>query len=345
MDAGGRARSPRRKPSTMTGRLFVIGASAGGVQALRTLAAGLPPDFPSALLVVLHVGAHPSILPEVLAWAGPVPVSHAVDGEIVRPGHIHIAPPDRHMLLEGDKLRLTRGPKEHHARPAIDPLFLSAALERGPDVVGIVLTGMLDDGTAGLQAIKHCGGLAVVQDPADALYPSMPQSALQHVDIDHRVTMKELPALLMSLASVPAPTNVPRPAQALKHELALTLEPGHAMDHLPAIGSPSTYACPDCHGDLWALNGASPPRFRCHTGHAFTLRSLLHCLSTGADDAVWNALRALQEKSLALHHLSRICLEAADLAEAAKLKSAAAEAEDQTRLLRDMLEKTSSPLE
>ena len=326
-------------------RLFVIGTSAGGVHALKTVVAALPADFPSAVMVVLHVGAHPSILPEILNHAGPLPASHATHDQPIQPGHVHVAPPDQHLLVVGGKIRLTRGPKEHHARPAVDPLFLSAALAQGPNVVGIVLTGMLDDGTAGLQAIKRCGGLAVVQDPAEAQYPSMPRSALRHVDIDHCVTLGNLPELMVSLASLPRPADVFRPVENLQHELLLTLRTGHAMEHLKAIGSPSTFVCPECHGDLWEVNGASPPRFRCHTGHAFSLRSLVHNLSLGADDAAWNALRALQEKSMALHRLAQACLDAGEVSEAAQLKSAAMEAEQQVKSLRDMQEKTSPPVE
>jgi hypothetical protein len=158
-------------------RLVVIGASAGGVGALRQLASALPADLPASVLIVLHVGAHESILPQLIAADCALPVSHAVDGEALRAGTIRIAPPDRHLMVADGRLRLTRGPKENFARPAIDPLFRSAALDFGPKVIGVILTGMLDDGTAGLQAVKAGGGIAIVQDPADAHEPSMPASA------------------------------------------------------------------------------------------------------------------------------------------------------------------------
>src|ERR1700712_180297 len=149
-------------------KIIVIGASAGGVSALQELVAILPADLAAPVLVVLHIGAHPSTLPELLSARGPLAAQHGQDGEVLEGGRIYIAPPDHHMLLVGDRLGLNRGPKEHHARPAIDPLFLSAALSRGTDVIGVILTGMLDDGTFGLQAIKACGGAAVVQDPREA---------------------------------------------------------------------------------------------------------------------------------------------------------------------------------
>ena len=248
--------SPRRQGASRDApsRLVVVGASAGGVQALRALAAELPADFPCALLVVLHVGAHPSILPRLLSRSGALSATHAVDGEPYRPGHIHVAPPDHHLLVDGARLRLARGPKEHHARPAIDPLFRSAALAHGPGVVGVVLTGRLDDGTAGLQAIKAGGGITVVQDPADAIEPSMPASALRHVQVDHCVPLAGIGALLDSLVRTDVAPRAAAPeievASTMTHEHALSLSLGDPMQHLQAIAAPSPFVCPDCSGGL-----------------------------------------------------------------------------------------------
>jgi two-component system, chemotaxis family, protein-glutamate methylesterase/glutaminase len=239
-------------------RLIVVGASAGGVHALQQLAAALPADLPAAVLVVLHIGAHTSLLPELLTSKGNLPAQHASHRDPIRPGRIYVAPPDHHMLVVKDAVELTRGPKEHHSRPAVDPLFLSAGLSHGPAVVGVVLTGMLDDGTAGLQAVKMCGGTAIVQDPDDAFAPSMPLSALRHVDVDHCVPLRTMPALLTELAAQPAPEGERAPPPQLVHELALMLNDGDPMDHLNAIGAASPFACPDCHGTLWSLQGAAP---------------------------------------------------------------------------------------
>jgi len=200
--------------STPTGRrdLVVVGASAGAVPVLRGLATQLPADFPAAVLVVLHVGAHHSVLPELLKDRGALRARHALDGQVLQPGAIEIAPPDEHMLVEGNCIRLRHGPKEHHARPAIDPLFRSAALAQGPRVIGVLLSGRLDDGTAGLGAIKHCGGLVMVQDPDDAEHPEMPRSALAHVAVDCCVPGSELaPTLqrLVALALVPVTAATP----------------------------------------------------------------------------------------------------------------------------------------
>jgi two-component system, chemotaxis family, protein-glutamate methylesterase/glutaminase len=191
--------------------IVVIGASAGGVSALRGLAAALPEKFPAAVLIVLHVGASDSILPQLLAAAGPNTAAHAHDGEALRYGHLMVAPPDHHLLLDQGKARLTRGPKENFARPAIDVLFRSAALEHGPRVIGVVLTGRLDDGTAGLQAIKRCGGVAIVQDPATAEAPNMPASALEYVKIDYITAypLKKSPRCLLSWSKGLRPRGSP----------------------------------------------------------------------------------------------------------------------------------------
>lgn len=179
--------------------VVVIGASAGGVHALLQIAERLPRFFPAPVCIVQHIGSNPSLLPELLRFRGPNPAMHAEDGQRLTAGTLHVAPPDRHMLLEGDRLRLTHGPKENHARPAIDPLFRSAALSHGPAVVGVVLTGQMDDGTAGLKAVKDCGGTVVVQDPASAEAPEMPRSALRNVAVDHCVALDEIPSLLVRL--------------------------------------------------------------------------------------------------------------------------------------------------
>lgn len=190
--------------------LIVIGASVGGVSALRALAKALPADLPAAVLVVLHVGAHRSVMAALMAQGAAMPSTTARHGQPIEAGTIYVAPSDRHMLVVDGRIELTQGPKEHHSRPAVDPLFLSAALSRGPNVIGVILTGMLDDGTAGLQAVKACGGIAVVQDPAEAFAPGMPASALRHADPQHCVRLSELPGLLIELAARPLAPPRPR---------------------------------------------------------------------------------------------------------------------------------------
>lgn len=179
--------------------IVVIGASTGGVKAIGVLAAALPADFAAAVLVVLHIGAHKSVLPWLLNRRGLLPARHPEDRDPIRPGHIYVAPPDHHLLVEPGHVRLSRGPRENWARPAVDPLFRSAARAYGPGVVGVVLTGGLNDGTAGLFEVKQRGGLTIVQDPADAISPSMPRSALRHVAVDHCLPLVDIPTLLAEL--------------------------------------------------------------------------------------------------------------------------------------------------
>jgi two-component system, chemotaxis family, protein-glutamate methylesterase/glutaminase len=327
-------------------KIIVIGASAGGVLALQRLAAELPAGLGVPVLVVLHVGAHPSVLPELMSASGPLPAAHAQTGQELEAGRIYIAPPDHHMLVAGTAIRLNRGPKEHHSRPAIDPLFLSAALSRGADVIGVILTGMLDDGTFGLQAIKECGGTAVVQDPTEAAEPSMPLSALENVEVDHCIGLADMAALLTSLASVPPAASSPRRREErLNHERALMLFEGDAMEHLTAIAKPSPFVCPDCRGGLWEVDQSKPVRYRCHTGHAFTIRTLQHALWSASDEAVWAALRALQEKGELIKHMAMSAKAAGDEQRARRLKAVADQIDGQAKQVHRVIEQAPLPVE
>jgi two-component system chemotaxis response regulator CheB len=319
--------------------IVVIGASAGGVPALRQLASQLPPEFPATVLVVLHVGTHPSSLPFILGVAGLNPAEHAVDGQVLVTGRILVAPPDHHLLLEDGVVRLTRGPKEHHTRPAIDPLFRSAAITFGPRVIGVVLTGLLDDGTAGLQAIKALGGLAVVQDPATAEEPSMPRSALQAVAVDHCVPLEGMAELLVRLVQQPVEGALPvdlAHTVALEHDVSLGGE--SAMEELQAVANPSTFVCPDCQGTLWELRDARPTRYRCHTGHAFSLRSLTGAQEEKTDEALWSAIRALQEKEALVRKVAALDLLAGDSTRAATGEMQAHRIGEQLKVLRRLVE-------
>jgi two-component system chemotaxis response regulator CheB len=196
--------------------IIVVGASAGGVGALVKLAKSLPADLPTAVFVVLHIPAQtPSLLPDILNRAGPLHALHPPDNTEIKHGHIYIAPPDHHLLIAQGHVHIARGPRESRHRPAVDPLFRSAAIAYGPRVIGVVLTGALDDGTAGLLAIKQRGGIAVVQDPQDALYPGMPQSAVDHVQVDYCVPLADMGALLAGLVSEPIATA---PTQSIGSE-------------------------------------------------------------------------------------------------------------------------------
>ena len=309
--------APRRRD------IVAIGASAGGVPILLSLAQALPRDFPASLLIVQHIGAHPSALPELMRSAGAKSAAHPRNGEAIENGRIYIAPPDQHMLVVGGHIRLTRDAKENHARPAIDPLFRSVAINHGPRVVGVVLSGRLDDGTAGLQAIRACGGTVVVQDPADAEEMGMPASAMENVRVDHVVNRRTLVDTLATLVREPAPPPLEIPRN-LACEYHLTLgDKENPMEDLDAIGTPSKVVCPDCNGVLWEITGSVPRRYRCHTGHAYTERTLEFTQRTRMDEALWNALRATQEREGLLRSMADLHRKTGRGGEVARLESEA----------------------
>ncbi|MBV8232685.1 MAG: chemotaxis protein CheB [Planctomycetaceae bacterium] len=280
--------------------IIVIGASAGGVEALAALVQGLPADLPASLFVVLHLGPHSaSVLPQILSQKGTLPARHARDGEAIEPGRIYVASPDRHLLVRHGRVRVSLGPKENSLRPAADPLFRSAAQAYGRRVVGVVLSGTLDDGTAGLQAIKSRGGVTIVQDPRDALFAGMPRSALEGVTIDHCLPITEIAPLLVRLAYEPVKGGGEQPmsdeyekeAEIAEFDLAVI------QDDAQRPGVPSGFACPDCGGALWELHEGELIRYRCRVGHAWSPSSLLAEQSEALESALWTALRALEERA------------------------------------------------
>lgn len=287
--------------------IVVIGASSGGIEALRSLAGGLHPDFVGSIFVVLHIGpGSPGVLEAILNRAGPLPAVYARDKEQIQVGKIYIAPTDRHMLLEPGMICLSRGPKENLFRPAIDPLFRSAAQAYGPRVIGIILTGALDDGTAGLWAIKKSGGTAVVQDPKEALFPSMPENALTYVSVDHCVSVAEMPALLMDLTTKPAERKgVIKVPDHLDLEVRIAKQDPAIEHDIREIWEKSSYTCPECHGVLLQLEEGGRERFRCHTGHAFSADGLLASLTERVEESLWTTIRNIEESVLLMRHLAR----------------------------------------
>lgn len=299
-----------------TPAIIVIGASSGGFALLQQLVAQLPPNLPAALCIVWHMPPDgQGLLPTVLSRAGRLPAVQAVDGQAIEVGRILVAPPDHHLLLERGAVRVTKGPKEHRFRPAIDPLFRSAAAAYGPRVIGVVLSGALDDGSAGLKAIKQRGGMAIVQDPLDAEVPSMPRNALRAVVADYVVPAADLAALLVRVSQERAAV-APEVVMDDDAQTAIEIRIAAAENALEAgvmqLGSPTPYTCPDCHGVLLAVNDSALLRFRCHTGHAFSPDSLLAAVSTTTEDQLWSALRGLDENILLLNHLGDHFAEAND---------------------------------
>lgn len=286
--------------------IIVIGASAGGVEALSAVVRALPHDLAASIFVVLHVAPQaPSVLPSILERVGRLPAVHPKDDSPIEPGYIYVAPPDHHLLIDADRVRVIRGPKENRHRPAVDPLFRTAAVAYGPRVIGVILTGALDDGTAGLLAVKKRGGLALVQNPHEALYPGMPVSALQNVAVDFTLPLAEIGPKLVELSQQPAPSEDTYP---LAEEMAKEVKVVHLEKHQPADQSPpgevSAFSCPDCGGVLWELSDGELMRFRCRVGHAFSVDSMLEGHSEAIEDALWVALKTLRESAALNHRLA-----------------------------------------
>lgn len=321
-----------------TRHIIVVGASGGGIEALRTLVSGLPADFPAPICIVLHTSPQaPGILADILTRAGTLEATNAVNGEPLKPGRIYVAPPDFHLLIEPGQVRVAKGPRENRFRPAIDPLFRSAAQVFGPAAIGVVLTGSLDDGTAGLWAIKQLGGTAIVQDPADALFSSMPQNAIEHVKVDHVVPVARVAPLLVELTSVPASDEWPVPVPEQMHvEVQIAMEHNPVDAGLERIGEPSSFACPECHGVLLQLKEGTRTRFRCHTGHAYSVNSLLAAIGEGIEEAMWIAIRALEEGQLLMGRMAEH-VRVHDSVEAQQLCQRADEAKRQSDVLRKLV--------
>jgi two-component system chemotaxis response regulator CheB len=279
--------------------IIVIATSLGGLEALRTIVSSPPERLPASIFVVMHIGAWPSLLPRLLAGQSRIPVLHASDGEAINRGTIYIAPPDRHMLIHNGRIRLSAGPKENFTRPAADPLFRSAAVNYGARAIGVVLTGQLDDGAAGLKAIHACGGFTIVQDPAGCVAPDMPKAALSAVTADVVAPIENIGAAIVGALKDHPPKGVnmdERERAAIELKIADTGD--SSPRDLERIGHRSSMTCPECGGVIWRVGDGSPLRYRCHTGHAFSAMALESQQRTGAENALWSAVRRLEEKLL-----------------------------------------------
>lgn len=277
--------------------IVCIGGSSGATAPLKAILGALPADLPAAVFIVLHVPTRSlGILATVASAAGRLPVRQAEDGMVIEPGHVYLAVPDHHLILIRGRLRLGRGPRENMARPAIDPLFRSAAAAYGPRVVGVVLSGLLNDGAAGLEAIKRCGGIAVVQDPADAIADEMPLSALQATTADLLVPSARIGDVLSELVREPAGPGVPIPPEI---RLEVDIAAGERVDSevIGRFANPSTITCPNCHGVMSLVRGARPLRFRCQVGHAMTADVLAKEQEGTIDEALRVALRVIEERA------------------------------------------------
>jgi two-component system chemotaxis response regulator CheB len=320
--------------------IIVIGASAGGVEALTRLVSELPPDLPAALFVSLHFPrSSPSVLPRILGRAGALPALHPVDGEPIRPGHIYVAPPDFHLLIRPEVVRLVRGPTENGNRPAVDPMFRSAAVAYGPRVIGVVLTGNLDDGTGGLLAIKRRGGVGVAQDPEDAMFPSMPTSAIEHGAADYIVPLEQLSTLLRRLCDEQVTLQVKEDVMDdAAREDAFSEFDVQAIENAERHpGKPSPFGCPDCGGVLWAIDDGDLTRFRCRVGHGWTTEALRAQQSTSFETALWTALRALEESAALNRQMASRMRERGAAQMSARFTENSSQAEEHARVVRDLL--------
>ncbi|MDB5818838.1 MAG: CheB methylesterase [Rhizobacter sp.] len=318
--------------------IVVLGASAGGVESLVTIVSALPADLKAAVFVVLHIPPHTrSGLAQVLQRTASMPVAAAVNGEPIRAGQVYVALADRHLTLRDGKVQLTRGPKECRSRPAIDVLFRTAATEAGPRVIGVVLTGMLDDGTAGLWSIKESGGIALVEDPRTARYPGMPQSAMNHVAVDAALPVEALAAEIVRRVQGMKPPSSWKPTRAQEIETTIALEGNGLKAGVMKLGSVSKYTCPDCHGVLVQIEEGSIVRFRCHTGHAFSAMTLLAEVNESIDKGLWDTLRAVEERILLLRQLSDLATASGNHEEAAQIDRQAEQAEVRVKALRELV--------
>jgi two-component system chemotaxis response regulator CheB len=315
--------------------IIVIGASSGGLQAFLDLLAPLPIGLPAAIFVVIHTAPEGSggLLPEILERHGDWKASYGEDLAPITYGRIVVAPPDRHLVVKRAGVRVTRGPRENRFRPAVDPLFRTAARAFGPRVIGIVLSGGLDDGTHGLELIKRHGGIAIAQDPQHAVIPSMPLSAIQNVEVDYILDPAAIGARLPALIR-----------EAVDHQQRLVPEGVDVAEgitdnletgHIP--GPPSPFTCPECGGALWTLDDGRVLRFRCHVGHGYTADSLLADQCDALEHTLWSALRALEEQAALRRQMAQHAEHIGRLPSVREYERQAKEAERQAGTLREML--------
>ena len=275
--------------------IVVIGGSAGCLASLSEILSNIPADFNAAVFVARHFGEAGQVA-DILARRSTLRVQEAKSGDSINPGSVYLAVPGFHLLLHDGHMLLRRGPRENGFRPAIDALFRSAACTFGPRVTGVVLSGALNDGTAGLRAVKRCGGVAIVQDPNDATFPSMPESALQHVEADHVVPANAIASLLADLTSKPVGESPPAPAD-LRLEAAIAALEVTDMGTRGSVGRPSRFTCPECHGVLWEIDDGSFLRYRCHVGHAYTAEAVRANQERQIEELLWELLRTHTDRA------------------------------------------------
>jgi two-component system, chemotaxis family, protein-glutamate methylesterase/glutaminase len=291
----------------VTHDIIVVGASAGGVAALKNFVKNLPADFHGSVFIVLHIPAYSeSRLPWILNQAGLLEAVHPDDGDEVEPGKIYVARNDHHLVLKDDKVRVTKGPKENRFRPSIDALFRSAAYVYKQRVVGIIMSGMLDDGASGLWTIKQYGGLTIVQEPDDAEQSQLPINVMEHLEPDYVVNASEMGSLLATLAKKRVPEDYKYDEDALKllkMEVIIATKDDAFEMGIMDMGELTPFTCPECHGALVRLVESNILRYRCHTGHAYTASSLLAEVSEVVERQLWQSMRGLEEMNMLMKNI------------------------------------------
>ena len=321
--------------------IVVIGASAGGVSALEQLVKAIPGDFPGSIFIVLHTPPFsPSRLPEILSRVGALEAIHPKGKEKVERGKIYVAPPDQHLLIEDGHVVITKGPKENRFRPSIDALFRSAAYEYGTRVIGVVLTGALDDGTSGLWTIKRLGGVAICQDPEEATFPEMPRSVLEYVETDYTLKVAEMGAVLARLVAEPVKEQqkVPKAEmELLELEVKIAMSDNAFERGIMEKGDMAAFTCPSCHGALVKLQEGQRVRYRCHTGHSFTASALLAGITETVEETLWQAMRGLEETAMLLQHIGEHIMDGGDHEAADLFLKKANETADRARVVHDSI--------
>ncbi|MDB5006859.1 MAG: Protein-glutamate methylesterase [Mucilaginibacter sp.] len=319
-------------------KIIVIGASAGGFNPIAQLVAGLRADEGIAVFVVLHLSKNSTgnVIIQHLQQRTSLICRIPEDGEPILNGHLYLAPPDHHMMVKPGFIRIHNGPEENRWRPSIDVLFRSAAANYGSHVMGIILTGLMDDGTSGMSAIKRSGGICIVQEPSEATYPDMPNSVLNTVEVDYQVPIADMAYIIADNLSRPATERLPIP-QDVKIEAEITEKMVSGIDRLKEIGTKSDFSCPDCGGILWKLNHEGTHRYRCYTGHAYTENVLNETQSKGVEESLWVSIRMLEERRNLLKLMSQHEKEAGHAAQSTKTQKRAEEAGVHIERLKAML--------
>jgi two-component system chemotaxis response regulator CheB len=285
---------------------IVIGASAGGVPAITRVVAGLAKEISAVVLVVMHVSrkSNPRIIVSGFQKHTSL-VCHVGENKMaIEAGHLYLAPPDHHMMVKDGLLRITQGPHENKYRPSIDVLFRNVAVNYGNRTIGIILTGLLEDGTSGMWAVKSCGGLCIIQDRQEAQFSDMPTSVLSRINVDHEAPVADIPTIVNDMLSSALPPKVDIPAE-LKIEADLTERMMSDINDMKKIGDHSDFVCPDCGGGLWALKKDPLHRYRCHTGHVYTEKLLRDLQEENIEESLWVSIRMLEEKVNLLKLMSR----------------------------------------